>query len=289
MSGLFSLIFIICCVGIWYFIKKKPDKKMRNYSIIGVVVSVVLIAITNPNSAEKNSADSDVKTDQNASKDSADKEKEIQESKEKATQESKEKKERETKASQEAAERAAKEEAAKEEATKASIEAEKATPEGKVKSALKEVGIEDAKTKIDGNNVVISYPLPTAWSNDSMVVGWTGYLPDAVDLLKELKPDGFDNIIIQGTGKFTDQKGNESQDLAISSMFTKENLDSINFDNWQSQINSDGTIYYQVADAYYIHPGLFNDTKPETQVAIGQSGKHPENDFWLNYGVTTLE
>lgn len=284
MSGLFSLIFIICCVGIWYFIKKKPDKKMRNYSIIGLVVSVVLIAITNPNSTEKNSADGDIKTDHNASKDSADKEKEIQESKEKAIQESKEKKERETKASQEAAERAA-----KEEATKASIEAEKATPEGKVKTALKEVGVEDAKTKIDGNNVVISYPLPTAWSNDSMVVGWTGYLPDAVDLLKELKPDGFDNIIIQGTGKFTDQKGNESQDLAISSMFTKENLNSINFDNWQSQINSDGTIYYQVADAYYIHPGLFNDTKPETQVAIGQSGKHPENDFWLNYGVATLE
>lgn len=43
MDRFLGLLFLVGAVGIWYFIKKKPDKKKRNISIALLAVSVVLI------------------------------------------------------------------------------------------------------------------------------------------------------------------------------------------------------------------------------------------------------
>lgn len=53
MKNFFALIFLAACVGIWYFSKKRKDKKMRNYSIIAVVVSIFVMAVWPASKSEK--------------------------------------------------------------------------------------------------------------------------------------------------------------------------------------------------------------------------------------------
>ncbi|EGP1920652.1 hypothetical protein HGQ52_000534 [Enterococcus faecium] len=119
METLLGLLFILGCVGIWYFARKKPNKRNRNISIAIVVLSVLIMGFlptgqtqTNPDSKEKTES-----SEKPLSSSEIQQSKEVSESKEKekiAQSESKEK------------ERIAAEEARKinEEKTKASKEAE---------------------------------------------------------------------------------------------------------------------------------------------------------------------
>lgn len=45
MSTFFTLIFLVGCFSSWYFIKKQPNTKFRNYSIITIVVSALIIGV----------------------------------------------------------------------------------------------------------------------------------------------------------------------------------------------------------------------------------------------------
>ncbi|WP_260681156.1 Ltp family lipoprotein [Enterococcus avium] len=53
MSSLFTIIFIISCIGIWYFIKKSPNKNNRNIAIGVAIISMLLVGVTSP-SSDKN-------------------------------------------------------------------------------------------------------------------------------------------------------------------------------------------------------------------------------------------
>lgn len=57
MTGLFSLIFIISCVGIWYFIKRKPDSSKRNIAIGLAAISFALVGILGSGDDEKQVAE----------------------------------------------------------------------------------------------------------------------------------------------------------------------------------------------------------------------------------------
>ncbi|EPI40048.1 hypothetical protein [Enterococcus faecalis] len=52
MRTTLSLLFVIGCVGVWYFIKKDPDTKRRNISIVVTILSIFLISII-PNTSFK--------------------------------------------------------------------------------------------------------------------------------------------------------------------------------------------------------------------------------------------
>ncbi|MCB5951496.1 hypothetical protein LI951_05410 [Enterococcus sp. BWT-B8] len=58
MATLFSLIFVLSAVSVWYFIKKRPNKKIRNYSIIALVISFLLVNVTAPKSEKEAVSDS---------------------------------------------------------------------------------------------------------------------------------------------------------------------------------------------------------------------------------------
>ncbi|WP_195943432.1 hypothetical protein [Enterococcus faecium] len=45
MIGFIGLLFILGCVGIWYFTKKYKNNKYRNYSIILTIICVIIIGI----------------------------------------------------------------------------------------------------------------------------------------------------------------------------------------------------------------------------------------------------
>ena len=61
MSSLFTIIFIVSCVGIWYFIKKSPNKNNRNIAIGVAVISMVVVGVTNPSSENSTKKEEDKK------------------------------------------------------------------------------------------------------------------------------------------------------------------------------------------------------------------------------------
>lgn len=52
-AQLLTVLFLVSCYLTWYFIKKKPNKKNRNRSIIALVALFILIGITAPKQEEK--------------------------------------------------------------------------------------------------------------------------------------------------------------------------------------------------------------------------------------------
>ncbi|MGH1649188.1 hypothetical protein ABE945_15555 [Enterococcus gilvus] len=67
MNTVFTLIFIVGCIGTWYFIKKKQNKKNRNISIGLIVLSILLMSIF-PSSDSKESAKSSDKDTKSSTK-----------------------------------------------------------------------------------------------------------------------------------------------------------------------------------------------------------------------------
>ncbi|KKF55640.1 hypothetical protein Javan623_0002 [Streptococcus phage Javan623] len=52
-AQLLAFLFLVSCYLTWYFIKKKPNKKNRNRSIIALLALFILIGITAPKQEEK--------------------------------------------------------------------------------------------------------------------------------------------------------------------------------------------------------------------------------------------
>lgn len=57
MTGLFSLIFTVSCLCIWYFIKRKPDSSKRNIAIGLAAISFALVGILGSGNDEKQVAE----------------------------------------------------------------------------------------------------------------------------------------------------------------------------------------------------------------------------------------
>ncbi|MCQ9213142.1 hypothetical protein MU448_11280 [Streptococcus sp. O1] len=53
MTTIASFVFIISAVSVWYHIKKKPNKKNRNISILVFLVSFIVVGVTAPNNDPK--------------------------------------------------------------------------------------------------------------------------------------------------------------------------------------------------------------------------------------------
>lgn len=59
MDNFFVLLLIISCVGIWYFIKKKPNKQYRNFAIGATIASLVLFGVFIPSSKKESTKKED--------------------------------------------------------------------------------------------------------------------------------------------------------------------------------------------------------------------------------------
>jgi apolipoprotein N-acyltransferase len=152
--------------------------------------------------------------------------------------------------------------------------------------AISTAKINNAKTRIDGDNLIICYPTEMSLGENSLVA--MTFPKEAADILKELQGSKFQDIIIQTTATFSDNKGNESKNLAISVDFNKANLDSINFDNWTYDVSADGTILYSAANGYAINNIILDGTKPKTKTKIGNAGKQADSDWWYDHGLAPL-
>lgn len=58
MNNLFTFLLVISCIGIWFFIKKSPNKKRRNIAIILAVISFFGFGITQNNGSQATNSES---------------------------------------------------------------------------------------------------------------------------------------------------------------------------------------------------------------------------------------
>lgn len=58
MNNLFTILLVISCIGIWFFIKKSPNKKRRNIAIVLAVVSFFGFGVTQNSDSKTTSTES---------------------------------------------------------------------------------------------------------------------------------------------------------------------------------------------------------------------------------------
>lgn len=58
MNNLFTILLVISCIGIWFFIKKSPNKKRRNIAIVLAVVSFFGFGVTQNSDSQTTSTES---------------------------------------------------------------------------------------------------------------------------------------------------------------------------------------------------------------------------------------
>lgn len=266
--------------------KKKKNGKVSILKMIGWIFLAFFIVAVNSSGGDKKEAASKDTTkqietstslDEKTKKREAEYQKQLKESKEKASKESEE---NATKASEEAAAKAKREEeeAKKKEAEKAA----EATPEGKLKKFIKKNELKDARYKIEGNSLALSFDIGEQWSAESTVFGATGVMGTYSDYLESLSKIGFDEIVLIGLTTFVNTTGQEQQDVAVSVDFSRATLDSINWKNFDGYEN-----LYHVADNYYINPALTRDTTNSKKLAkldnFSASKMESSSDLFINY------
>ncbi|WP_432749197.1 hypothetical protein [Pediococcus pentosaceus] len=70
MDNFFTLLLILALIAIWYFIRKKPNKKYKNVSIIVAIISFFIVGLTNQSNSDNKASSKSIKTEKTSSKNS---------------------------------------------------------------------------------------------------------------------------------------------------------------------------------------------------------------------------
>lgn len=70
MDNFFTLLLILALIAIWYFIRKKPNKKYKNVSIIVAIISFFVVGLTNQSNGDNKASSKGIKTEKTSSKNS---------------------------------------------------------------------------------------------------------------------------------------------------------------------------------------------------------------------------
>ncbi|WP_138090870.1 hypothetical protein [Halalkalibacterium halodurans] len=148
----------------------------------------------------------------------------------------------------------------------------------KVEEGLSDIkALSDIEIAVDEKSVSITFRTESALSADSFVASKTGYPDKAIEILNTVKDYDYENIVISTTNQDT---------IAVSSYFTRDSLDKIDFDKWKELDSLDAYKFYSMADAYHIRMGIWESLDGETQRMIGDMNKETSNPFWKEYGFT---
>lgn len=131
----------------------------------------------------------------------------------------------------------------------------------------------ETKVVKEGESVVIDIP---SRSSGNIFVN-VGFPQDVAEVLKIVQKEKFDKVLVREITMLTDNKGNQTEGPLAAAMFDNDTIQSINFDNWVSQVTGDSTPFYELATAYYILPSTFenNDKK-----IISEYSKASSDTLW---------
>lgn len=88
------------------------------------------------------------------------------------------------------------------------------------------------------------------------------YTLDSIRLLEDLyKNKNFDLFAFERSTVVTDDNGNEELEPVLKSYYTRQTLDQMNLDNFSDMVLVNRERYFQKADGYWIHLGIFRSLK----------------------------
>lgn len=135
---------------------------------------------------------------------------------------------------------------------------EHATPET-ISSELKKYSEGITGAKVKGKTLIVQYKDSAFWSDNTMV---ESYALDSIRLIEDLyKNKNFDLFAFERSTVMTDDNGNEELEPVLKSYYTRKTLDQMNLDNFSDMVLVDRERYFQKADGYWIHLGIFRSLK----------------------------
>ncbi|WP_394679636.1 hypothetical protein [uncultured Exiguobacterium sp.] len=138
------------------------------------------------------------------------------------------------------------------------IDLEHATPKT-IGGELKKYSKDITGAKVKDKTLIVQYKDSAFWSENTMV---ESYALDSICLLEDLyKNKNFDLFAFEWSTVMTDDNGNEELKPVLKSYYTRQTLDQMNLDNFSDIVLVDRERFFQKADGYWIHLGVFQGLK----------------------------
>lgn len=111
------------------------------------------------------------------------------------------------------------------------------------------------KVVVRNKALIVTYKDSAFWSDNSLM---EEYAYDSINLIEDLYPNpNFDLFAFERPTIMTDDNGNENMETVFKSFYTRNTLDQMNLDNFTDMVLVDRERYFQKADGYWLHPGIF--------------------------------
>lgn len=136
-------------------------------------------------------------------------------------------------------------------------------PQNAFSLKLMEVRVEDDKSSIESNQKIvrIRYLNDLVW--DSRHFMQLSSMTDLAVIYNLFKNPSVNKLIIETDTKFTDQYGNEYQDVGLTITFNKETAKKINYDNFIDSVQIDYRKLLNIAESYKINPSILRALSQE--------------------------
>ncbi|MCK2157581.1 hypothetical protein [Exiguobacterium sp. 17-1] len=122
------------------------------------------------------------------------------------------------------------------------------------------------KVTVKDKTLIVTYRDSAFWSDNSLL---EEYAYNSINLIEDLYPNqNFDLFAFERPTVMTDDSGNEKLDTVFKSFYTRSTLDQINLDNFTNMVLVDRERYFQKADGYWLHPGIFLNVDKKLRESI---------------------
>jgi len=142
--------------------------------------------------------------------------------------------------------------------------------------------VEEYEVVIDDKSVAIVYPTDKVSDSTIVLSDKDESFPNvAMTFVEHLKTLDLEEIVI------TSYKTSDSEIAGltrVSALFTKESIEELDFEEWESEIEDYQHRFYRYSDAYIIIGNVWEKLSDETQDAIGNESKRSSSEFWDYYG-----
>lgn len=129
-------------------------------------------------------------------------------------------------------------------------------------SLVKDVNHSIDKVAVSNSNVNITMDSDQAYWNESQMVEVTA--TDSVKIMEKVFSNpSVQSVTVNVPTSMMDDKGNETIENVINVTWNRELSNQVNYDNFLGMVYTDCTKFYNLAESYRIHPGIYMHIKNE--------------------------
>ena len=144
---------------------------------------------------------------------------------------------------------------------------------------------------VDNNYLIVQIDHKDSWDVDQF---YNRYVTASSHLLERVSSEDYTHLIITQEAVFNDKKGNSSNQLAISSLYSVEMMNEINYSNWITTTFIEPSVFFELSDAYYINLNVYGGISDEylsyeDDDPIIDNAKSIENEIYDKYGYPYLD